>query len=208
MRPKWTTGSPGSTATPIDRPRIEAITTEDGEQINVIYRSTDCTQGTGGNVPPAQADANTLACYPAYWTPPGVNQGQVKDWFTKSLVSQVTLQDLTGAGSPEQVSNYTYLGDAAWHWDESPVIPKANRLYDDFRGYAQVETRVGVAPDPVTETIDTYVRGMYGDETSAGGTTTTTVTDPNGDTQNDYNWLSGEVMEADSYNLVRRRPDH
>ena len=46
------------------------------------------------------------------------------------------------------------------------------------------------------------MRGMYGDETSSGGTTTTTVTDPNGDTQNDYNWLSGEVMEADTYNLV------
>ncbi|HVB43992.1 MAG TPA: RHS repeat-associated core domain-containing protein [Streptosporangiaceae bacterium] len=192
----------GSTATPVDRPRIEAITTEAGEEINVYYRPQDCTQGSGGNVPPAEPDANTLACYPVYWTPPGVNQGQIEDWFNKTLVSQVTLQDLTGAGSPQQVSDYTYLGNAAWHWDESPVIPKASRLYDDFRGYQQVETQVGVAPDPVTETIDTYLRGMYGDETSSGGTTTTTVTDPNGDVQNDYNWLSGEVMEADSYNLV------
>ncbi len=197
---------PGSTATPVDRPRIEYFDTETGERVTISYRAPDCTQGTGGNVPPSEPDGNTLACYPVTWTPPGVDQSPIHDWFIKSLVSQVGLTDETGADSTPQVTNYTYLGKAAWHWDQSPVITKANRLWDEWRGYQQVETQSGAAPDPVTETIDTYMQGMYGDETSAGGTTTTQVTDPNGDVQNDFNWLYGKVIEADTYNLVNGTP--
>jgi RHS repeat-associated protein len=187
------------------RPRVVTINTEAGAEISVAYNTPACTQGTGGNITDSDAPANTLACYPSYWAPPG--DGQTMDWFNQYTISQVTEADETGAGTPAQVTNYYYLGGAAWHQDESPTMPSAYRTWDEFRGFAKVETTTGVAPGPVTETMTWYMRGMYGDANGSGGTTTTQVSDSLGDTYNDYNYLSGQVLETDTYTQAVGSPD-
>jgi hypothetical protein len=78
------------------------------------------------------------------------------------------------------VTSYTYLGGAAWHQDESPAVPSAYRTWDEYRGYKQVETTTGVAPDRLTETLTTYMRGMDGDANGSGGDTKTFYDDESG----------------------------
>lgn len=190
---------PGSAYPPLDRPRLEAIDTETGAAIAVSYASPSCAQGTDGT--PPTPDANTSACFPAYWT----GTGSTPDWFNKSLVTGVVTSDLTGTTMPDQVVSYSYLGGAAWHQNESPVLSSQYRTWDQFRGYAQVETTTGTAPDPVTESIDTYMRGMNGDPNSSGGTNSASVSYPPAgpDAGNaavtDSDWLAGQLLESDTY---------
>jgi RHS repeat-associated protein len=187
------------------RPRITGITTEAGESIAVTYNAPACTQGSGGNITNSDAPNNDLACYPEYWAPPGDPDSM--DWFNEYTVSAVAQSDGTGIGSPAHVTSYTYLGGAAWHQDENPALPSAWRTWDVFRGYLKVETTTGVAPDPVTETMTWYMRGMYGDANGSGGTTTTQVTDSVQDSYKDYDYLAGQVLETDTYTRAGGSPD-
>ena len=191
---------PGSSYPPLFRPRIESVTTETGAEIGVLYKADACVQGDDGS-PPA-AFGNTLPCFPVWWAPSGESPSW--DWFNKSLVSQVSVSDLTGADSPTQITSYSYLGGAAWHQDDNLVVTPAQRTWDVYRGFAQVETTTGTAPDPVTETVDTYMQGMDGDGNSSGGTTSATVSYASngpdaGQSVPDYDWLAGQVLEADTY---------
>ena len=191
---------PGSSYPPLFRPRIESVTTETGEEIGVLYKADACVQGDDGS--PPTAFGNTLPCFPVWWAPTGESPSW--DWFNKSLVSQVSVSDLTGADSPTQITSYSYLGGAAWHQDDDPVLTSAQRTWDVYRGFAQVETTTGTAPDPVTETVDTYMQGMDGDGNSSGGTTTATESYASngpdaGQDMTDYDWLAGQVLEADTY---------
>ena len=183
-------------APPLYRPRISVIDTEDGGSIAITYAAPACSRVN--DTMPSAPDTNTMPCFPVYWTPVGEN-APIQDWFNKSLVKQVSTADETGAGSPAQVTNYSYLGGAAWHEDDSPLTSATYRTWDQFRGYAQVETTTGVSPDPVTETVTKYMRGMDGDGTASGGTTSASVTDSLGDSVTDSNWLSGQVLETDTY---------
>jgi RHS repeat-associated protein len=187
------------------RPRITGITTQAGEDIAVNYNATDCTQGSGGNITNSDAPTNTLACYPEYWAPPGDPDSM--DWFNQYTVASVNQSDGSGADSATQATSYTYLGGAAWHLDENPAEPSAWRTWDVFRGYLKVETTTGTAPDPVTETMTWYMRGMYGDSNGSGGTTTTQVSDSINDSYNDYDYLAGQVLETDTYTQAGGSPD-
>jgi RHS repeat-associated protein len=182
------------------RPRIISIDTDSGSAIGVTYNSPACTQGSGGNITDSDAPANTLPCYPAYWAPP--SDGDTMDWFDKYTVSDVAVSDQTGAASPAQVTSYSYLGGAAWHQDESTTIPSAYRTWDEYRGYASVETATGTAPDPVTETMTYYMRGMNGDANGSGGTKSVTI-----DGNPDNNYLAGQVLETDTYTQAGGTPD-
>ena len=143
-------------APPLYRPRISEIATEYGSDIAITYAAPACSRVN--NTMPSSPATNTMPCFPVYWTPAG-ESSPIQDWFNKSLVTQVDVADETGAGSPAQVTSYSYLGGAAWHHDDSPLTQSSQRTWDQFRGYAQVETTTGAAPDPVTETVDTYMRG-------------------------------------------------
>jgi RHS repeat-associated protein len=183
-------------APPVARPRIVAVTTEAGAQVAVVYNPPACSRVNG--TMPSSADSNTMSCFPVYWTPPGLSQ--IRDWFNKYLVGQVVVNDMTGAGSPSQVTSYAYIGNAAWHQNTSPVVPAATRTWDQYRGYEHVDVMTGESPDPVTQTRYTYMQGMDGDAKSGGGTKSVTVTDPNGDPPvTDSNWLAGQMLETDTY---------
>lgn len=185
-------------APPLYRPRVSDITTETGAGITVAYAAPACSRVN--NTMPASPDSNTMPCFPVHWTPPG-EASPIQDWFNKSLVTQVTEADETKIGSPARVTAYQYLGGAAWHQDTSPVTKPSYRTWDQYRGYAQVITRTGAAPDPMAETETTYLRGMNGDATASGGTKSVSVADSLGDSIPDNNWLSGQVLETDTYTV-------
>ncbi len=179
-------------ATQVFRPRISSIATETGESIAVNYAAPGCSRVNG--VMPANAYTNTLPCFPVNWTPPGVGMAEVHDWFLKYLVSEVTQTDQTGSGSPALEWRYSYMGGAAWHFDDNPMVKASDRTWDQFRGFAQVKTLTGAPGDPVGEDIVTYLQGMDGDNNGVGGTRTVTV---QGVT--DSNWLAGQVIEDDTH---------
>ncbi|MFF2521811.1 RHS repeat-associated core domain-containing protein [Streptomyces liangshanensis] len=182
---------------PLTRYRMTTITTESGEVITVNYTAPQCHR-TGTAVLPSTQDGNKLLCYPSYWTPPGQTSPQL-DYFNKFLVHSVTEQDPSGGGLPVQTS-YSYLGDPAWHYNDDPLTPAKYRTWNQWRGYGQVETRTGTAPEKLTLTRTTYFRGMDGDKT-ADGTRSITLSDRTGDESvRDSDWLTGQVLESLAFN--------
>lgn len=65
----------------------------------------------------------------------------------------------------------------------------------------------GEAPDPLTETMDTYLRGMDQDPSNANGTSPVSRTvsypsngpDAGSPAVTDSDWLAGQVLESDTY---------
>ena len=196
----------GTTQPALYRPRISEIHTEAGSSISVDYNPPQCTQGTGGNITNSDAPTNTLACFPAYWAPP--NQVNSMDWFDYYTVSQVETSDETGVGSVPHITKYFYPpSGVAWHYDENLAEPSKYRTWDEFRGYLSVEATTGQAPDPVTETMTYYLRGMDGDNNGSGGTRSVSVSDTIGDSYPDSNFLAGKVLETATYNQAGGSPD-
>jgi hypothetical protein len=186
-------------APPLYRPRLAGINTEAGAQISVVYAAPACSRVNA--TMPAAADTNTMPCFPVWWTPPG--QSPILDWFNKSLITQVQQADQTSTQYPSvsRVTNYQYPATpgAAWHQNDSPVVSSKYRTWDQYRGYATVITTTGAAPDPVTRTKATYMRGMNGDATASGGTKTVSVANSLGESITDDNWLAGQVLETDTF---------
>ncbi|WP_052433018.1 polymorphic toxin-type HINT domain-containing protein [Streptacidiphilus carbonis] len=185
---------------PYYRPRIQTLTTESGERLNVDYNLPACSRVN--NVMPASADSDTMACFNVLWYPPGSTAGQppASDWFNHYTVASVTAND-TVAGAPSRVTSYSY-GAAAWHRDDSELTDPATRTWDQFRGFASVDTVTGTGGDgPQGQTVAYYMQGMNGDVMADGstrsaqagaGTWSGAVTDDD--------WLSGQVLETDTYN--------
>ncbi|MBZ3917408.1 RHS repeat-associated core domain-containing protein [Streptomyces acidiscabies] len=180
---------------PITRYRLNTITTESGGIISVGYSAPACGGGT-----PSDASHNTSLCYPGYWTPTG-QTAPMLDWFNKYVVTTVTQQDPTGGGVNDTiVTRYTPVGTPAWHHDDNPLTPAAQRTWDQWRGYGGMKAITGTAPDPVTETDYTYFRGMDGD-TLSSGTRAASVTDSRGDPAvTDSPQYAGLTYEAILYN--------
>jgi RHS repeat-associated protein len=181
---------------PITRHRLNTITTETGEIIDVAYSAPACATGT-----PSDPSQNTRLCYPAYWTPAG-STAPVEDWFNKYIVTGVTEQDPTGGGVNDTIAaHYTPVGTPAWHYDDNPLTSSNQRTWNQFRGYQGMKVTTGSSPDPVTETDYTYFRGMDGDTLPGGQTRSATVSDSRGDTAvTDLDQYAGSVYETVQYN--------
>jgi RHS repeat-associated protein len=167
----------------ISRERLTTVTTETGQQISVGYDTPPGACSGTGTLP--APDANTGLCYPDWWVPTAAT-GQVESWFNKYVVTSVTRQDTVGSGTAT-VTTYCYggagtagsagcLSGGAWHYDDDSLTRSQNRTWDEWRGFGEVTTETGTAPDPVTETQDTYFQGMDGDYQSGGGTSSVTLT--------------------------------
>ena len=181
----------------MDHYRITAVNTETGGVINVTYSAPDCNQSASApDLPTPSSD--TRMCYQEYWTPP--NSTLTSDWFEKYRVMQVMQSDAVG-GSKAQYTSYTYPNPPAWHRNDSPLIPNTQRTWDQFRGYDKVITQTGHAPDPITQTVTTYLRGMDGDSqsTTGGSPRSVQVTDSIGDSVTDSNQLAGYTLETQTY---------
>jgi len=100
------------------------------------------------------------------------------------------------------VTSYTYSG-AAWHYDDDSLTRSKQRTWDQWRGFRTVSTRTGTAPDPVTESTDTYFQGMNGDYQSGGGTSSASLTSADGgDTVTDSDQFAGQEFEHPSSQLT------
>ncbi|MFI1196794.1 RHS repeat-associated core domain-containing protein [Micromonospora sp. NPDC020750] len=172
------------------RQRIATITTETGSVISPTYElPVPCT------APVTTAPAsNTKSCYPVYWTPDGyVNP--FLDWFHKYAVTRITSTDPTG-GAPALSTSYSYLGGAAWHYDENEVVKKKYRTYGQFRGYGKVRTFNGDGVnDRRTQSEVVYHRGM----SKNNNTTVVNLTDSAGGTHEDIDELAGKELETTQY---------
>ncbi|WP_158553933.1 hypothetical protein [Micromonospora deserti] len=168
--------------------RLTRVQTETGGLIEVTYAPAGCT---AGSIP--AADTNGHPCFPAYWTPPGATEPRL-DWFHKYLVTQVREIDRVG-GSPDEVTSYEYVGDAAWHHDDAELVPTELKTWGQWRGYQTVKVRSG-APGTVRTLVEhRFFRGMYGDRKFDG---TTKKDEVNG--QPDLPVLRGFAHEEIIYN--------
>jgi RHS repeat-associated protein len=178
----------------ITRYRLTSITSDTGEVTSAAYSTADTGAcATSGSFPSPYA--NTANCYPDYWRPTG-SSSPVEDWFNLYALTKVTDQDTTG-GDPPVVTSYSYAG-AAWHYDADTTSRSATETYDQWRGFRTVTTEAGTAPDPVTQTTDTYFQGMNDDP---GGINTAPVemTSTRGDQLYDLDQYAGMEFESIVY---------
>ena len=194
-----------------NRHRISNIVTETGAKIQVTYSEPDCT----ANNLPSAPHTNTKLCYPVVGPDPADPDGpEIVEWWHKYVVTQVSESDLrimvdgVDHGAPVKHTSYTYLGNPAWHYaDDDGLVKPKRKTWNQFRGYATVETRVGEAPRQ-TLTRTTYLRGMHGDRLApSGGTRTVTVPASLGsETVYDEDHFAGMVREEVVYNGVDTKP--
>ncbi|SDT80703.1 polymorphic toxin-type HINT domain-containing protein [Actinoplanes derwentensis] len=176
------------------RPRLATVTSETGATMSIIYSQQQCD---AANLP--APGKSTKRCFPVKWNPPGAEE-PITDWFNKFVVEQVTDGDLT-AGSPDMVTSYEYLEDAAWNHTDADGITESKYLtWGDWRGYGKVRVRKGDGQTMTTRTDYTFLRGMHGDKDPDGGTRDASVTDSTGATFTDYDEYSGKQLESILYN--------
>ena len=180
------------------RYRISQVTNKTGGVTDVTYGNPDpCSSSYSSASSSSVTSANTDSCYPVEWTPPG-NSVPTLDWFESYAVTRVVLEDTTG-GAPNEETDYSYGGGAAWHYDDNLTVEPKYRTWGQFRGYASVTTQRGqAASNPQTETVTTYYRGMDGD-TLPSGTASVTLTDSQGGAHADSDQLAGDALEATTY---------
>ncbi|MCE7009269.1 type IV secretion protein Rhs [Kibdelosporangium philippinense] len=181
--------------------RLTNIAGDTGTITNVTYSRAECTKDTV----PADPSTNDKMCYPVKWNPPYFKDVTL-DWFHKYVVTEIQVQDRNGI-SPTQVTNYTYLGKPAWHFDDNELVKPAHRTYGQFRGYEKVEVRsgntqntVGGVPDKRTLTRTTYFRGMDGDIMPNNGRRPAKVRDSFGTELPDNDLYAGQAREVETFN--------
>ncbi|WP_213457155.1 polymorphic toxin-type HINT domain-containing protein [Rhizomonospora bruguierae] len=190
--------------------RIGNIVTETGAKIQVTYSLPECT---ASNLPTA-AHTNTMLCYPVIGPDPYDPDGaEITEWWHKYVVTQVSESDLrvmvdgSDHGAPTKNTSYKYVGDPAWHYaDDDGLIKPKRKTWNQFRGYATVETRAGDAPNQ-TLTVTTFLRGMHGDRAApSGGTRQVPVAASIGESVNDEDQFAGMIREQVTYDGVTSKP--
>jgi hypothetical protein len=181
---------------PMNWMRLSTIWTDTGAQIDIRYSGPECVPGT---TMPASPQTNMLRCYPVLEENP--DHSITTDYFHKYVVTNVTEADLTGGG-PNVVTNYEYVGGVAWrHTDDNGLTKDNLRTWSDYRGYTQVNTRVGEPANGPSLTEDVYFRGMNGDLDGAGGTRTVNLPaiDLNNDGDTNDEADAGQVADQDAF---------
>ncbi|MFE1851402.1 RHS repeat-associated core domain-containing protein [Streptomyces sp. NPDC059489] len=139
---------------PLYRPRIRTLISETGAVTTVTLSDPECVRG---NTP--DEDDDRTSCYPVYWHINGAEEAGL-DWFHKYRVLAVTSTDPTGKNATTE-TDYTYA-DPAWHYDENPLTPQAERTWSQWRGYGKVTTVKGTDATK-SKTVTLYMQGMDGD---------------------------------------------
>ncbi|MGI5499139.1 RHS repeat-associated core domain-containing protein [Lentzea sp. CA-135723] len=177
---------------PLIRYRVTGVVSESGGVTTIKYADPECVDGTRM---PANPETNTLRCYPAKWQKKDF--AERTDYFHKYVVEEITQSDRISS-STEQVSRYSYLGGAAWAWDDSEFTKDDRRDWNEFRGFGHVEIRQGRPNDPagpVTMTDKRFYRGMN-DDKQPGGKRDVKLTDSAGLVRTDDEWLRGTEYES------------
>ncbi|MFI9004984.1 RHS repeat-associated core domain-containing protein [Streptomyces sp. NPDC053541] len=168
MRPNRVDGT--DDILPLTRPRIATVTTETGAVTTVTTSGPECVRS---QVLSAPQDTNTRNCYPQFWNINGAPEASV-DWFHKYRVLGVVTTDPTTPNDPVE-NEYVYSG-AAWHYNDEPLTPKAERTWSEWRGYREVTVYKGSRNAPVrSKTVSLYMQGMDGDPNKDGTTKSVSV---------------------------------
>ncbi|WP_280886223.1 hypothetical protein, partial [Streptomyces sp. LBL] len=186
----------GDNLNPFHRFRLSGVVNEAGGALSVNYAAAQCTTS---NLP--AEDSSTKRCFPVKWNPPGA-EDPILDWFHKYVVGSVVETDLTG-GNDDQVTSYTYVGDAGWRKAPADGITTSEyRTWGDWRGYGrvQVATSAGTNSASNTKTEHVFFRGLDGDVRKDGTTRSATVTDSLGVSYDDSDWKAGQELETITYN--------
>lgn len=182
------------------KPRITTVTTESGGQVTIGYAQPDCTP----TQLPTAPDSNGKRCYPVKWTLPPETEPR-DNWFHKYVVFTTTEHD-RAAGNKDLLTAYVYEGDAAWAYDDNPLVDPKYRTWSQWRGYGKVVVVKGdESQDPGIKRTATryhYFRGMHGDKLAAGGTKTVDVVDTTGAATPDVEQYAGFLREQIVYNGV------
>ncbi|MEH1127940.1 RHS repeat domain-containing protein [Micromonospora sp. CPCC 206061] len=181
------------------RPRLTSIKNEAGGVTTINYSEPDCGRG---NVP-ADHHANSRRCYPVKYTPEGLNE-PVDAYFHKYVVRSVAEADASGGGAVVwRFYDYSTAGggvSALWAWNDAEFVEDDDRDWNQWRGYAEVTTRVGDPADAGAQqrSRTRYFRGLNGDK-QPSGTRSVSVTDSDGNTAVDHRSLAGMVWETATY---------
>ncbi|MFJ4916995.1 polymorphic toxin-type HINT domain-containing protein [Streptomyces sp. NPDC088726] len=178
-----------------NRFRLTGVESESGSVLTANYAPSQCTSAT---LP--KPGKSTVRCYPVKWNPPGVTD-PITDWFNKYVVTSVIEEDRV-AESPDQITTYTYVGDAGWRKAKPDGLSKADNLtWSDWRGYGKVrvETSDGSLKASNTKTEHVFFRGLHGDADPDGGTRSVSLTATNGTSYEDSDWKSGTELETTTY---------
>ncbi|WFB07933.1 sugar-binding protein [Streptomyces sp. LX-29] len=149
----------GDGMAPFVKARVATVADEAGGQIDVAYSGAACSRD---DLPTPQS--NTTRCFPQY-IGGDASDDPTRQWFNKYVVDSVTTTDRTG-GSPDQVTRYSYLGGAAWHFDDDEGLTKEkHKTWSQWRGYGHVRVQTGgQGTNAMKSQEDTYfLRGMHGD---------------------------------------------
>jgi len=181
------------------RPRLTSIKNETGGVTTINYSEPDCGPG---NVP-TDHHANSRRCYPVKYTPEGLTE-PVDAYFHKYVVRSIAEADATGGGPLVwRFYDYSTAGggtSSLWGWNDAEFVADDDRDWNQWRGYAEVTTRVGDPADagPQQRSRTRYFRGLDGDK-QPSGTRSVSVTDSQGNTAVDHRSLAGMVWETASY---------
>ncbi|MFI1829532.1 polymorphic toxin-type HINT domain-containing protein [Streptomyces sp. NPDC020412] len=145
----------GDGLAPFVRLRMSQIVTETGGVIGIDYLDPGCTVTS---LPPADG-TNTTRCYPVKWAFEG--DTAKLDWFHSYPVRRVIEGDNLAA-TPDTVTEYTYVGDAAWSKSTDEFTKPEDRTHSIARGYHLVQTRKGTGSDARTLSEARYFRGIDG----------------------------------------------
>jgi len=178
----------------LTEPYLTDITSDSGAVTTIAYTPKDPAPCAAGGFP--APNANTAACYPDYWVPPAASTS-VLDWFNLYSVASVTAADTTG-GDPSVVTSYTYSGPG-WHYDNDTLSRSTAVTWDEWRGFGQVSTETGTAPDPVTESVTTYLQGMSQDGPASSEGPVVKLTTSQGQVVTDYDQFAGMQLEQIDY---------
>ncbi|WP_246076530.1 RHS repeat-associated core domain-containing protein [Amycolatopsis cihanbeyliensis] len=175
------------------RYRMNAIVSESGGVTSIKYAEPDCSADSL----PDKPETNSKRCFPVTWSAP--YSAERTDYFHKYVVESVTQLDRLGS-SVGDVTSYEYLDGAAWHYGRSELTEDEDKTWNEFRGFGRVRIRKGSGHDgPVTLTENRYFRGLNGDKLP-DGTRSVSVTDSEGGSYPDHDWLSGVQLETITYN--------
>ncbi|RZQ59536.1 RHS repeat-associated core domain-containing protein [Amycolatopsis suaedae] len=179
---------------PITRHRIEGVVSESGGITEVKYSDPQCAKG---GPMPANAEHNTMRCYPSWWVPESGYEREL-GWFHKYRVDAVT-QDGRTAGPSLQKTYYEYSDQAAWHFDDAEFTEMKYRTWSQWRGYELVRTIVGEPGTTQSVTEERFLRGMDGDRLPNNGKRSVQVTNSEGGKVTDSEQLAGYVWESLQY---------
>src|SRR6185312_7322462 len=174
---------------------LTAITSDTGGVTAMAYSPADPAPCAAGTFP--SPSANTAACYPDNWTPPG-STTSVQDWFNQYVMTTYT-QTYTTGGDPPVVTSYSYASPA-WHYDLGTVSRSAPATYDQWRGFKTVTTQAGTAPDPITQNTATFLQGMSQNGPPGSTGPVVTLTTSQGQQVTDSNQFAGMALEQITYN--------